>query len=101
MGVYAVGMPVPVFVPVVAVRAGTCDQVDAAAQVHDFRLIPDFTQQGGFEVDQSHVENELRLVQFHELPGRRLECLGTCSGRYEHLDFEIVAHDLLHDAAQR
>ena len=48
MGVYTVGMPV--VVSVVAVRAGACDQVDTAAQVHDFRLIPDFAQQGGFEV---------------------------------------------------
>lgn len=99
VGVYTVGMPV--VVSVVAVRAGACDQVDTAAQVHDFRLIPDFAQQGGFEVDQSHVENELCLVQLHELPGRRLERLGTCSGRHEHLYFEIVADNPLHDAAQR
>lgn len=45
MGVYTVGMPV--VVSVVAVRAGACDQVDTAAQVHDFRLIPDFAQQAG------------------------------------------------------
>lgn len=34
-------------------------------------------------------------------PGRRFERFGTCAGRYQHFDLEIVAHDFPHETAER
>ena len=82
-------------------RTRALDPYDAAAQVHDLRAVFDFVQQSRLELEKTHVENELGLVQSDELSGCRFERFGARSGRDEHFDPEIFAHDLLDETAYR
>lgn len=76
------------------------DGDDAAAESDDFRRIGRFRQERPFEVEQSDAEYQAGIVQPVELLRRGFERFGARTGRYEHVDPEVVANDPLHDRPQ-
>lgn len=110
MGIHTVRMAFMAFMAPLLLRlvlpddgvgATALEEIDAAAQIDDLAGIGHFGEECLFEVNQPHVENELRFVEGGELPGRRLEGFGTGPGGYQYLDGKILSDDSLDDVAQR
>ena len=81
--------------------AGSLQRFDASVQGYDLFAVFDFLEQRGLEIEESDAEYHPGPVQGPDLPGCGLERLGARSGRHEHVDGEIAADDLAHEAAQR
>jgi len=86
---------------VASVRAAPGYRFYSTADIHDLLLFVDFSEQGGLEVDKSHIENQLRAIQRRNLPRRRFIGLRARTGRYQYVDSEVVARDAAYDFFQR
>ena len=81
----------------VTVRAATRQNGDTIAQIYNLYIIIEPIYEALFEINESHLEQELGLVKLCYLLHCWLECLGACTAWYKNLDLEIATGELLGD----